>query len=122
MIQTEITTGIQTVTSTGAVPGTLDTSALSGDFTIKVQVLDLTAGSTARIVVEDTANATPFSDAQPVSVFDVAGQVNTPSTQDVRKYQVPSTRFGQANNKLRLNVQVLSGVSPSLSVRGWIEQ
>ncbi|MDE2103013.1 MAG: hypothetical protein KGL39_37560 [Patescibacteria group bacterium] len=121
--QSDITTGVQTLTSAGAATGTLDTSALTGDYTIKVQVTALTAGP-ARVCVEDTANATAFSDKTPVFCFDVnAGTIpGSGITQSVRAYQVPATRFGATNTKLRVYVYTLSGSSPSISVHGWLEQ
>jgi hypothetical protein len=125
----EITTGAQTVTATGAVTGSLSTSALSGDFTVKVDVLGLTAGATARIAVEDTS-AGFGTDHSQVAVFDVSGPIGTAESvvapPDVnyskRAYEVPSTRFGATNAALRVNVLVLSGSSPSLTVHAFLQQ
>lgn len=60
----DITTGVQTVTATGVVTGTLNTSAMNGDYTVFLNISGLTQGSTATIAIEDTASSTPFSDAQ----------------------------------------------------------
>ncbi len=61
----DITAGIQTVTASGPVTGTLDTSSLTGDFTVCVDVVSLTLASKAVICIEDTASpGAPFSDAR----------------------------------------------------------
>jgi hypothetical protein len=120
--QTDITTGFQTVSATGAVTGTLDTSALSGDSSIKLCVNGLAAGQTAQVAIEDTASATPFNDAHQVAVFHVQGQVQSQAEAwfAKRQYEIPATRFGAANTKLRANVLALSG--GNLSLRALIEQ
>ena len=134
----DITTGTQTVTGTGPATGTLDTSAMSGDYTLSLLVAGLTAG-TATIAIEDTASSTAFSDAQQQAVFTVTGPVETvaPITLSVRRYQVglgesgleadtasgsTTARFGATNTKLRANVITLTGSSPSLSLHAQLEQ
>jgi len=122
---TDITTGIQTVTAAGAVTPTtgLDISGLSGDFTLAIEVSGLTSGATARIQLEDTTNA--FTNSNPLCVWDISGQVVDGSKSiknTYRKYQVPNNLVGTASAKLRANVTVLSGTSPSLSLHAWIEQ
>lgn len=125
--RTAITTGVQTVTATGAVTGTLDTSGFSGDYTIKVRVASLSSASgtpAAIIAIQDTANASAFSDAVDVGVFHVKSTVRAASDQvfTFRQYQVPNTRYGVTNAKLRINVLSLSGTTPSLRVESWLEQ
>jgi hypothetical protein len=63
MYFTDITTGIQAVSAAGAVPGVLDTSAMSGDFAVYLSIHGLDPGKTATIAIEDTASASAFSDA-----------------------------------------------------------
>lgn len=136
-MHTDITTGAQTVTATGPVTGTLDTSALSGDYTVWIQVDGLTAGATAHIAVEDTASATAFSDAQAQATFSVTGQVESVATITLsfRDYQVGTgqveadltmgtnpRRFGATNTKLRANVTELTGSSPGLTLHVYLEQ
>jgi hypothetical protein len=124
MTRTDITTGLQTVTAAGAVTGVLDTAALSGDYTIRIRVTSLEAGKTAIIAVQDTANASAFSDAITVAVFHVQGLVDPDSEIELpplRKFAIPGTRFGAANTKLRLNVLSLTS-SSNLRVQGWLEQ
>lgn len=110
-----------TVNATGAVTGTLDTSALAGDFTLVVVVNNLATGKKARIAIEDTANATPFSDAQPVAVFDLVGGINTNNSVafSKRAYEIPSARIGAANNKFRANV-LSCDASPNLQVQAFL--
>ncbi len=122
-IPTEITTGEQSVSAVGAVTGVLSTSALSGDFTIKVRVRGMTAGQGILLSVQDTANATPFSDANAVAVAHVPGGAPVEGvTFEWRTKDIPFTRFGAANTALRVFCQLLYGTSPTAEVLGWIEQ
>jgi hypothetical protein len=133
----DITTAVQTVTAAGVVTGTLNTSAMSGDYTVFLNVSGLTQGAAATIAIEDTASSTPFSDAQQQAVFSIGGQVELRSevTLSFEKYQVgtgqveadvtvgtSAPRFGAANTALRAHVLTLTGSSPSLSVHAWLEQ
>jgi hypothetical protein len=120
-----ITNGLQTVTSTGAVPGTLDTSAMLGPFTAKLTVAGLTAGSIAIIGLEDTASETPFSDAIAQAIWQVTGPVSSSAQIDtslVSEYQIPGCRSGDENSKLRLYVYKLTGSDPSLTVGAEVQQ
>lgn len=112
----------QTVTATGPLTGTLDTSTLSGDFTINVRVRGLTGNQTMRVDIEDTANSTAFSDATQVWTADFKGAPSPEGiTHSIRAYKLPSIRFGGVNNKLRANVQEISnGVSALVEV--WLDQ
>jgi hypothetical protein len=124
----DITTGVQTVSATGAVTGTLDVSALTGDYTVKVRVTGLAAGKSLQVALEDTAHATvvstsvEFDDATQPFVFSFTGGFDRDGiVLSVRSYEIPMTRVGATNNKLRLNVQ--SGTSSiAAGVYGWLEQ
>jgi hypothetical protein len=119
----DITNGLQAVSAAGAVSGTLDTSSFSGPYTIKVRVPELGAGKRALIAIEDTASATAFSDARPVAVFHVVGPI-VPSAEQVfsvQSYEVPFTRYGATNTKLRANVLAVDS-SPGLKVHAWLER
>jgi hypothetical protein len=133
MAITALTTGVQTVTATGAITPTagVDISAMTGDATVWVDILSLTAGKTARIQLEDSVNA--FTASVPLGVFDVTGQIGqggttytagalnpTTQKQSLRKYQLPSNRFGTSSAVLRLNVTAIDS-SASLSFSAWIE-
>ena len=136
-MNSDITTGVQTVTAAGVVTGTLNTSALSGDYTVFLNVSGLTQGAAATIAIEDTASSTAFSDAQQQAVFNVGGLIEQESevTLSFRRYQVgtgleeadltlgsSAPRFGAANTALRAHVLTLTGSSASLSVHVWLEQ
>lgn len=122
-IPTNITTGEQSVTATGAVTGTLATSTLSGDYTVKIRVRGLTAGQGVLLSVQDTANATAFSDANNVAVHHFLGTTAPEGdTHSWKSDQIPLTRFGSTNNELRIYCQLLSGSSPTALVYGWLEQ
>jgi hypothetical protein len=120
---TNITTGEQSVTATGAVTGTLDTSALTGDYTVKLRVRGLLAGKKAIVAIEDTANATPYSDKVQVAVKHFVGgdEVASGTAAEWRSYDISSTRFGATNTGLRVNVLSITG-SPTFSVFAWLEQ
>jgi hypothetical protein len=132
---TALTTGIQTVTATGAVTPTagVDISGMSGDVTLCLEVISMTASKTARIQLEDSVNA--FTASLPVAVFNVIGQEGQGGTSytagaynpttlrpgSIRKYQLPNNRFGTSSALLRVNVTAIDG-SSSLSLNAWIEQ
>lgn len=133
----DITTAVQTVTAAGVVTGTLNTSAMSGDYTVFLNVSGLTEGATAAIAIEDTASSSAFSDAQQQAVFTVTGFIEGQAavTLSFRKFEVgtgqveadltmgtSAPRFGAANTQLRAHVLALTGSSPSLSLHAWLEQ
>jgi hypothetical protein len=117
-----ITTGEQSVTTTGAITGSLDTSGLTGDYTVKIRVRGLTSAQNIQIVLEDTANVTPYSDAlQPFSATFAGVAQPEGETLSVRSYQIPACRFGATHTALRVNAQVVTG-SPTALVQAWLEQ
>ena len=75
MTRYPITTGMQTVTATGPVTGTLSTASLPNLSTIYIDVAGLTLGTTCRVSVEDSASGT-FGDALPVKVWHFEGGEN----------------------------------------------
>ncbi len=120
-MNTDITTATQTVTSAGAIPGSLDTSALTGKYAVKLR-FGLTTG-VAVVALEDTASSgTPFDDAIQVAVFHIKGATVREGITDSRQdYQIRGTRFGAANTKLRFNVLEIAG-GGTLTAYGWLEQ
>ena len=121
MAITLITTGEQNVAAVGAVTGTLDTSTRTGDYTVKVRVRDLTAGAKLMLGIEDTAAATPFTDAQAIAVCHFTGTGSELDTEkEFRLYDIPFTLYGATNNKLRVNVYRITG-GATAQVEAWIE-
>jgi hypothetical protein len=120
-VPTAITTGVQTVSSAGAVTGTLDVSGLSGDFTLKVEVTELSAAKTAVIALEDTVNN--FSAAVAQAVCQVKGPIvaSAPKVFSWRSYDLPAFRIGVTSAVVRANV-LLCTATPGLKMRAWIEQ
>lgn len=118
-----ITTGEQSVTATGAITGTLDTSTLTGEFRIRGRIRGLSGSQKIRIAIEDTANASAFSEATTVAVQDIQGAQtvdgNVFNFGDIPR-DMPSIRFGAANTKLRGNCTAISG-GPTALVELWIE-
>ena len=120
MVQSDITTGAQTATTTGALTGSLDTSALSGHYSVKLN-LSLTFG-VAIVALEDTANSSAFSDAVQVAAFQIKGATQAEGVEFSKQdYEIPATRFGAANTKLRFNVLSIAG-GGTLTAHGWLEQ
>jgi hypothetical protein len=121
MTMSNITTGEQgSITTTGAITGSLDTSGLSGKYAVKLR-FKITAG-VAVIALEDTANASAFSDAIQVGVVHIKGASPNEGTEhNWQDYEIPGTRFGATNTKLRFNVLSISG-GGTLTAFGWLEQ
>jgi hypothetical protein len=119
---TAITTGEQSVAATGPITGTLSTVTLAAPFTFRLRVRGLAAGQTISIGLEDTANATPFSDAIVQWVTQVTGVAVPEGTTDNKTwYQLPAIRIGAANCKVRFNCYSITGGATAL-VEGWMEQ
>jgi hypothetical protein len=121
-----IITGNPTVTATGAVTTTtgLDISGISGDFTVhlRVQALSASTGTAkASIQLEDSVNG--FTASVPVAVKEVQQTINTNCEQHFswRKYELPNLRAGTGSAVARVNVTVLGGTTPSLTLDSWIE-
>ena len=115
-----ITTAETAVSGTGAIAGALDVSALTKIGSVHLRVRNLVG--TMRIVLEDTANATPFADALAAWVVDSAqGQQPDGNTYSVRITDLPTLRFGATHNELRFNVNAISA-GATASVLGWLDQ
>jgi hypothetical protein len=114
------TNGEQTVTATGPISGTLDTSALNSNLRIRAFIRGLGANQSIRIAIEDTASATPFSDAAIVTEFDIKGALPPEGTYLNRSYyELPDVRVGSANTKLRGNCTAITG-GASVQVKLWV--
>jgi hypothetical protein len=115
--------GSGTLTAAGAVGSPLDTSGLTGDFTLHITITSLTAGKKAVIAVEDTASATPFDDAIEVAVFDIIGPIaaGAPWSVSKRAYELQGIRVGATNNKLRLKVLAIDSAA-SITLAGQLQQ
>ena len=111
-----ITTGMQTVTATGPVAGTLSTAALASLKTIYLNVTGLTANTSCRVSIEDSATGA-FADALPVKVWHfVAGENNEGITVSANLDEIPNIRAGATGNALRVNVLSLpSGATLNLA-------
>lgn len=94
------------VSAAGRLAGTLDTSALAGDFTIDFTISKLADGKTARIALEDSTNATFATGALTLAVWNFSGPIipQAPITVSLRAYQLANARRNVANAALGLNV------------------
>jgi len=122
----ELTTGIQTVTTTGAVTPTagLDISAIgaTADPTICVEIFDLTAAKSATIQIEDSVNA--FTASVPHITLEVSGKVDRTGGATKKfifnKRDYPRIRWGTTSAVLRCNVVDLDG-SATLKFHAWVD-
>ena len=117
-----LTTGLQTVTATGAVTPTagLDISGITQDYTIWLQVQSLTAAKKIVITLEDSVDA--FTASVPIASFNPVGAVASAADRkySLRKYQIPSLRAGTTSAVARLNVTAIDSATTAI-VQAWIE-
>lgn len=118
--ETAITTGEQSVTTAGAITGTLSTATLTGAYCVKVRVRGLLPNQKVTVALEDTVNA--FSNSIAVKVWDFVG-VGVPEgvTDHVMTYDVPSARFGISGSAFRANCYRIDSSTTAL-VSMWLEQ
>ena len=121
-----VSTGAQTVTTTGAVTPTagLDISGITGDYTVHLRIQALSSASgtpNVAITLEDSVNA--FTASVPVAEQQYTGTINTNAELHFswRKYQLPKLRAGTASALLRANVVALGGTTPTCTLDSWIE-
>lgn len=119
-LYTDISTGLQTLSTVGVIAGVYDSSALSTPFEIKVQIASFTGSVPADLVIESSANGT-FSDAVAVFVTPVPPNV-TPAAEvwfSAPSYTLAGASYGSAGNRLRARLTSIAGV---LKVRAIVVQ
>lgn len=110
------------VTKTAAFTGAqIDVSGITGDWTLKLQVANLTpAGTNARFTFKDSVNAFTASVTGPSHSLQGALTKSADVVLATRKYEYPSFRLGVTNAVLLLALdQIDSGGSATYSA--WIE-
>lgn len=110
--------GLTTATVTQA----LDISGVTGDFTLRVRVESLTAGKNIQIAIQDSVDGF-VADAVTRATINIKGAVLTGAPRDVielRKYDIPSMRFGTANAKMRLSVLSIDAATSAV-LTAWYE-
>ena len=131
---TALSTGLQTITATGAVTPTagVDVSGMTGDAMFYVEVVSMTSGKTARIQLEDTDQRIHYlrgalrvrcRRSDRTGRRGVCHQHPEPDNrrkQSVRKYQLPNSNIGITSGKVRLNVTAIDS-SAELALNAWIE-
>jgi hypothetical protein len=110
-------------TQTSAFDGAgVDISGIAGDWTITVEVFNLSAGSVAVLSFEDSVDS--FSNHLEGPDFCLQGPIQTTSAgakvMSVKKSQFPSLRFGTPSATLRLRLISLNGVSPTITYRAQV--
>ena len=107
----------------------LDVSALTGDFTVKLQISSLTSAKSAMLALEGAAAATfPASPTPANTLWVVQAKGPTGSAYD-RVFSIHSRDlpyvggaiFGQTNGKFRVSLTAIDA-SASVTYSAWIEQ
>lgn len=109
------------VTKTAAFTGSgLDVSGITGDWTIKINVSNMTAAKKARFSIEDTVNDWTASVAGPT--FSVVGALGPTfdKVKSFKKADFPDLRVGTASAQIRLKCSLMDA-SASSEFRAWIE-
>lgn len=94
-------------------------AAITGDYTVKLFIQSLTGG--ARVVIEESVNA--FSTTYELAVFSSQGSLPPEGVMvSFRKREAAGTDLaGTAGAVLRVNVQELTGGSPSITYNAYVE-
>jgi hypothetical protein len=121
-----------TISAAAAIGSGLDISALTGDYTLFVRIGNLSSATgtpSAIIAIEDTVDN--FTGKVQQAVIQVNGQISGSSSASAgqsdkvysfrKNSELPNMRAGTASAKVRVNVLVLGGGTPSLTVDAWIE-
>lgn len=119
------TIGKDTRTTAGVVanPGTLDISGLTGDFSITIEVTNLTSAAgvpSARILLEDSVNA--FTNSIPVGEKHFLGPITSgaPVAIPLTNRELPAMRNGTASAVLRANLVQIGGTTPTCSINVYL--
>ena len=110
-------------TSTGtAVGGTqLDISGITGDWTLKLEVLAVNDGNTVRFGFQDSVDAFTTPLAGPTIALSGKLTSSAPRCFEFTKRDFPDLRCGVASAVLRLNILNFTGASKSVTYQAWIE-
>jgi hypothetical protein len=109
-------TGTGAYTSGGTASFGYDISGISGDWTLRFIVEQLTSTKKVMVSVEESADGF-VNDIRQLAVFSVLGPTGVAYTNafSVRGYQVPSARFGVTSTRLRLKVQAIDASATLVS-------
>lgn len=118
---TDITTGEQTVSATGAITGTLDVSGLSGDYTVKIMVRGLSASKYLLLALEDTVNAFTATVQRAAKQF-AGGMPTDGQVFSIPSREIPLSQFGITSGTFRINTLAISSTPGTVKVHAWIEQ
>lgn len=93
-------------TSGGVVSQAIDISGVSNDWDLFLRIEGMTAGKKAIVALQDSADGF-VSDVVTLYTWNIQGKVTTDAMKDgdrIRKYDIPSARFGAASARLRFRV------------------
>jgi hypothetical protein len=117
----QLVTPETTVTSAGAL-SPVSVASITGDYTIKLYISSFTGlYGNARVAVEESVNA--FSNTYELWVQNVVSAVPVEGVLlSYRKREAAGTDLvGTESSELRVNVQELNAMSPSLTFSAWVE-
>jgi hypothetical protein len=118
MVHTEIQASIQkTAVFTGS---GVDISGITADWTIKLQVSQLTAGSIARFVFEESVDGFTTTFGGPTWEFKGDIESTFDKVKSIKKQDFPGLVFGTSGGKIRLHLTELTA-SSSVTFHGWSE-
>jgi hypothetical protein len=103
-------------TSGGQASQAFDISGYTGDYTLRLKIDSLTANLRALVTVQNSTDGF-VNDIQTVAVYNLTGPISSaaPIERTYRAYQLPSSRFGVANGRVRVFIQSLEGVRETLN-------
>lgn len=121
-------TGIGVFGGSGAV-ASVDISAITGDWTLVLEIFGLDSGDSASFAFEDSVDAFTTPVAGPtVSVTGQIGSGGTststfsnPKRYSFKKEDYPGLRFGTGSAVLRINLTRITGSSPHVTYQAYLE-
>lgn len=109
------------VTKTAAFVGSgVDVSALGLDWTLKIQVSNLSSGVIARFEFDDTVNSFTTTAAGPVTEFLGTVDVSYDHVRSFKRNQFPGLAVGISGAKLRLQLSQMSAAG-TVTYHAWLE-
>ncbi len=114
------------VTKTAAFLGAgVDISAITGDWTLVLEILAQNAGDVTRFAFETSNNSftTYNTDIFSGPTVSVSGEIDKAQQKryTFQKRDFPAAEFGVTSTSLRLNLMSFTGSSKSVTYQAWVE-
>ncbi len=113
--------GVSGGLATATMSQALDISGITTDWQAFLRVQSMTAAKKAIVSLQDSADGF-VNDIVTLASWNIQGAVVTGAYKDLdklRKYDIPSARFGVANGRLRLYVQSIDGSATLVVTAGY---